>query len=82
MTIVGVLGLIAMLAILCHQEKVWKYIVSTIALWAFTIGLGQLISIQQQRGTAIECHKGNNPYEMKVLYDENQCPVDTLYIKK
>ena len=51
----------------------------------YTAGLLFLFSFLNTKETAIECHKGNNPYKQQIVYewqDSIQVPVDTIYSLK
>lgn len=59
---------------------------SVFILLMFTFwGVFLLAEYVVEKETAIECHKGNNPYKMEIRYelqDSIYIPVDTVYIKK
>ena len=51
----------------------------------YTAGLFFLFSFLSTKQTAIECHKGNNPYKQQIVYelqDSIQVPIDTIYVLK
>ena len=56
-----------------------------LGLVMYTAGLFFLFTFLSTKETAIECHKGNNPYKQQIVYelqDSIQIPVDTIYSLK
>ena len=54
-----------------------------IAVWVTLVGTLSFIGEVQEKETAIQALNGNNPYEMKILYEKGDTiAYDTIYIKK
>lgn len=62
-----------------------KFSLIVVLLVSIAIIGGLLLASEiQEKETAIECLKGNNPYKMEIRYelqDSIYVPVDTIYIK-
>ena len=62
-----------------------KAFLGSLSIIIYTAGLLFLFSFLSTKQTAIECHKGNNPYKQQIVYelqDSIQVPIDTIYVLK
>ena len=62
-----------------------KAFLGSLSIIIYTAGLLFLFSFLSTKQTAIECHKGNNPYRQQIVYelqDSIQVPIDTIYVLK
>lgn len=81
------LGLVGSGALLVYSARTEKPILYTLAIIALGLLIGlSLYGVDSSANKAYkEALKGNNPYEIKVVYeqqDSTYIPVDTLFIKK
>ena len=80
LSIIG-FGLLSFIVLLDDDKAVLGFL----SIIIYTAGLLFLFSFLSTKQTAIECHKGNNPYKQQIVYelqDSIQVPIDTIYVLK